>query len=157
MGTQRMHREDQCVVVVVVVVVVVACVKGKRSHAVGGVWAADEVAAAVHYDGGDAGHLVRVVEQLTDLVYIELPEVGRKVTSGETFGEIESVKAVSDLYSPVTGEVVEVNSTLADNLETFSEDPYGAGWVMKVKVTDETGVDQLLDEAAYAKQCAEEA
>ncbi|MCP4189568.1 MAG: glycine cleavage system protein GcvH [Planctomycetaceae bacterium] len=116
----------------------------------------------VHLEDVDGGKLATIgissfaVEQLTDLVYIELPEVGRQVTNGESFGEIESVKAVSDLYSPVTGEVVEVNSGLADSLETFSEDPYGGGWVMKVKVTDDSSVDQLLDEAAYAKQCAEE-
>ncbi len=67
------------------------------------------------------------VEQLTDLVYIDLPEVGRQVKFGESFGEIESVKAVSDLYSPVTGEIIEVNSDLSDSLETFSSDPYGAG------------------------------
>lgn len=116
----------------------------------------------VHLETTDAGKIATIgiskfaVEQLTDLVYIELPEVGRSLANGESFGEIESVKAVSDLYSPVTGEVVEVNAALADNLETFSEDPYGAGWIIKVKVSDDSGVDQLLDEAAYAKQCAEE-
>ena len=71
------------------------------------------------------------VEQLTDLVYIDLPQVGQAVTAGESFGEIESVKAVSDLYSPVTGEVVEVNSALSDNLELFSDDPYGRGWIAR--------------------------
>ncbi|MDG2381205.1 MAG: glycine cleavage system protein GcvH [Pirellulaceae bacterium] len=116
----------------------------------------------VHLEDVEGGKLATIgissfaVEQLTDLVYIELPAVGRQVTSGESFGEIESVKAVSDLYSPVTGEVVEVNTSLADKLETFSEDPYGSGWVIKVKVTDESAVGQLLDEAAYTTQCAEE-
>ena len=116
----------------------------------------------VHLEASDDGKIATIgisqfaVEQLTDLVYIELPEVGRTLAAGESFGEIESVKAVSDLYSPVSGDVLEVNSTLTDNLEVFSEDPYGAGWIMKVKVTDESGIDQLLDEATYAKQCAEE-
>ena len=116
----------------------------------------------VHLEASEDGKIATIgisqfaVEQLTDLVYIELPEVGRTLAAGESFGEIESVKAVSDLYSPVSGDVLEVNSTLSDNLEVFSEDPYGAGWIMKVKVTDESGIDQLLDEATYAKQCAEE-
>ena len=96
------------------------------------------------------------VEQLTDLVYMDLPEVGRTVSAGDSFGEIESVKAVSDLYSPVTGEIIEVNSGLPDSLETFSSDPYGGGWIMKVKVTDESSVSELADYATYQKQCAEE-
>lgn len=96
------------------------------------------------------------LEQLTDLVYIELPEVGQPLTAGDSFGEIESVKAVSDLYSPVTGEVTEVNSGIVDALETFSVDPYGAGWIVKVKIHDKSTLDELLDFAAYQKQCAEE-
>ncbi len=96
------------------------------------------------------------VQQLTDLVYIELPEVGGMVTAGQPFGEIESVKAVSDLYSPVTGEIVEVNTSLKDALERFSEDPYGAGWIMKVRVGDATSLSSLLQPADYARQCAEE-
>jgi glycine cleavage system H protein len=97
------------------------------------------------------------VEQLTDLVYIELPEIGAHVNEGQSFGEIESVKAVSDLYSPVTGEVIQVNSALVDALETFGTDPYGAGWIIKVKLTDKSALAKLLDHAAYEKQCAEEA
>ena len=116
---------------------------------------------AISEDGGDKFATVGIsafaIEQLTDLVYIEMPEVGKAVTAGESFGEIESVKAVSDLYSPVTGEIGQVNEQLKDNLEIFSEDPFGAGWVIKVKVTDESGLDQLLDHAAYEKQCADEA
>lgn len=94
------------------------------------------------------------VQQLTDLVYIELPEVGRQVAVGETFGEIESVKAVSDLYSPVTGEIVAVNEPLRDSLELFSDDPFGAGWVVKVRVTDPSSMTALMDYAAYQQQCA---
>jgi glycine cleavage system H protein len=96
------------------------------------------------------------LELLTDLVYIALPEVGRKVEAGKPFGEIESVKAVSDLNSPVTGEVVAVNADISGKLETLPKDPYDAGWLIKVKVTDETGIAALLDAAAYDKQCAEE-
>lgn len=97
-----------------------------------------------------------VVEQLTDLVYLELPEVGRRIEAGESFGEIESVKAVSDLYSPVTGEVLEANSGLPEALDTLSEDPFGAGWLIKVRLTDEAPLEQLIDFAAYQKQCEEE-
>ena len=96
------------------------------------------------------------LEQLTDLVYADLPEVGRQVTAGEPFGEIESVKAVSDLYSPVDGEVTEVNTGLADKLDTLSDDPYEAGWFVKIKISDESGLANLLDYAAYQKQCEEE-
>lgn len=97
------------------------------------------------------------VEQLTDLVFLELPEVGREVKAGESMGEIESVKAVSDIYAPVAGEVAEVNGNLPDNLETFNKDPYGEGWMVKIKITDESALADLMDYAAYQKQCAEEA
>lgn len=97
------------------------------------------------------------VEQLTDLVYMELPEVGAKLTAGEEFGEVESVKAVSPLYSPVDGEVTEVNSSLPNNLETLSDDAFGKGWIAKVKLSNRESLGKLLDYAAYKKQCAEEA
>jgi glycine cleavage system H protein len=96
------------------------------------------------------------VEALTDLVYMQLPAVGRKVKAGESFGEIESVKAVSDLYSPVDGEVLEVNSALANKLETLNSDPYGAGWVAKIKMTSDAALKNLMDYGAYQKMCAEE-
>jgi glycine cleavage system H protein len=97
------------------------------------------------------------VEALTDLVFMQLPAVGKKVKAGESFGEIESVKAVSDLYSPVDGEIVEVNTPLANKLETLNADPYGAGWIAKIKISDESGLKNLLDYSAYQKMCAEEA
>ncbi len=96
------------------------------------------------------------LELLTDLVYVDLPEVGRRVSAGEPLGEIESVKAVSDLYSPVDGEVVEVNTALADNLAGLADDPYDAGWFVKIRIADESLLAGLLDYAAYQKQCAEE-
>ena len=96
------------------------------------------------------------IEQLTDLVFMELPEVGRQVSADEEFGEVESVKAVSPLCSPVDGEVIGVNSELPDKLEKLNEDPYGAGWVAKIKIGDEGSLSNLMDYAAYQKQCAEE-
>jgi len=93
------------------------------------------------------------LEALTDLVYIDLPEVGREVEAGGAFGEVESVKAVSDMYSPVDGEIVAVHSELAENLERLSEDPYGEGWLVKIRISDESGLEQLMDHAAYQKQC----
>lgn len=96
------------------------------------------------------------VEALTDLVFIDLPQVGKQVVAEQPFCEVESVKAVSDIYSPVDGEVVAVNTTLPDSLETLSRDPYNAGWIAKIKVSDESGLSKLLDYAAYEKQCSEE-
>jgi glycine cleavage system H protein len=95
------------------------------------------------------------IQQLTDLVYMALPKVGAQVTAGSEFGEVESVKAVSPLYSPVTGEVIEVHDQLVDQLETLGDDPYGHGWIVKVKVTDDTSLSELLDYDAYQRQCAE--
>lgn len=114
----------------------------------------------VEEDGGGKVAVVGIsafaVEQLTDLVYLELPQAGRRITAGDPLGEIESVKAVSDVYAPVSGEIVEVNSPLADKLEMFNDDPYGAAWMVKVKIDDESELGQLMDYATYQKQCAEE-
>lgn len=95
------------------------------------------------------------IQQLNDLVYMDLPSVGKMVTAGEEFGEVESVKAVSPLYSPVSGEVIEVHSDLPDNLEKLNDDPYDFGWIIKVKVSGEEGREKLMDHAAYEKQCGE--
>ena len=94
------------------------------------------------------------VEQLNDLVFMELPEVGRSLGVGDEFGEVESVKAVSPLYSPVAGEVTEVNTDLPDSLETMNDDPYDAGWIMKVRLSD-GALDHLLAFDDYKKQCDE--
>jgi glycine cleavage system H protein len=96
------------------------------------------------------------LEALTDLVYIELPKVGRTLKAGEAFGEIESVKAVSDLYSPVDGTVVAVHESLPNELESLPVDPYGQGWIVKIKLEGERALADLMDYAAYQKQCAEE-
>ena len=97
------------------------------------------------------------VQALTDLVYIDLPQKGRKLKAGEVFGEVESVKAVSDLYSPVGGEVLEVNTKLPDNLHLLAEDPFGAGWLIKVKVTTPPPDGQMLDHADYVVHCESQA
>jgi glycine cleavage system H protein len=89
------------------------------------------------------------VEALTDLVFMQLPAVGRKVKAGESFGEIESVKAVSDLYAPVSGEVVAVNAALPSSLETLGKDPFGAGWIVRIKPDNPAEINALLDRGAY--------
>ena len=95
------------------------------------------------------------VEQLTDLVYMELPDVGATVTAGEEFGEVESVKAVSPLYSPISGEVIEVNSGLPDELEVLGTDAFGAGWIAKIKM-DGGAPESLLNHTTYQSQIASE-
>jgi glycine cleavage system H protein len=96
------------------------------------------------------------VEQLTDVVYIELPEVGDHVFAGESFGEIESVKAVSDLYSPINGEATEVNEKLLNDPSAIAEDPYGKGWLVKIKIEPGATLDHLLTLEQYEKQIASE-
>lgn len=90
-------------------------------------------------------------DQLGDIVYVELPEVGRSLAKGEEFGTVESVKAVSSLYMPVGGEVTAVNELLAEAPELVNTDPYGQGWMIEVKVADPAEVDALMDRAAYLK------
>ena len=87
------------------------------------------------------------VSHLSDLVFLDLPSVGSVVTAGEPFGEIESVKAVSDIYSPISGEVVEINEQLPDNLETLTDDAFEAGWMIKVRATGESS--ELMEASAY--------
>lgn len=92
----------------------------------------------------------------SDLVYCDLPEAGRTVEAGETFGEIESVKAVADLNAPLGGEVIEVNAAIEDHLEILADDPWERGWLIKVKLSSKTS-DDLLDAAAYEALIAQEA
>lgn len=96
------------------------------------------------------------VEQLTDPVMLELPEVGKQFKAGEVFGVVESVKAVSDLYAPLDVEVTEVNKSLPEKLELLSDDPFGEAWLFKGKLLSKESIDQLLDYETYEKQCAEE-
>ena len=88
-------------------------------------------------------------EALGDVVYVSLPEVGAKVGQGETFGEVESTKSVSDLYAPVTGTVTARNDELGARPELINSDPYGAGWIVEIEVADAAQVEALLDPAAY--------
>src|SRR5216684_1075093 len=113
----------------------------------------------VHLDGDVAtiGITDFAVKALTDLVYIDLPPAGKKLKAGEPFGVVESVKAASDMYSPVTGEVIESNTKLADDLGKLSEDPFGAGWLLKVKVTDPNPSPGLMDRDGYEKHWASRA
>ena len=90
-------------------------------------------------------------KQLTDLVYVELPSMGAKVAKGSSFGVVESVKAVSDLHSPVSGKVVKVNEKLSREPEIITQDPYGKGWMIKIKIGDETELDTLMDSEEYEK------
>ncbi|PKL74335.1 MAG: glycine cleavage system protein H [Candidatus Melainabacteria bacterium HGW-Melainabacteria-1] len=96
-------------------------------------------------------------DQLGEVVYVDLPAVGDEIVAGENFGEIESVKSVSELISPVSGEVVEVNDALGDTPETVNEDPYGDGWMIKIKMGDPAQVDDLMTADEYEAFVAEEA
>ena len=89
--------------------------------------------------------------ELGDVVYVELPSVGDKFTRMDVFGTVEAVKAVSDLYSPISGEVVEVNGALANSPDVVNKDPYGAGWMLKLRVTNESELDALLGADEYTK------
>ena len=94
------------------------------------------------------------VAELTDLVFMALPKIGQTITAGSEFGEVESVKAVSPMYSPVSGTVVEIHSALVDKLESLTVDPYDEGWIMKVKMSDPSELNRLLVWDAYQKQCS---
>jgi glycine cleavage system H protein len=96
------------------------------------------------------------VEQLTDVVYIELPDPGFQAKVESRFGSIESVKAVSDLYAPASGEVVEVNTKLMDDLTLVSKDPYGKGWMIKIKVAPGTDLNHMMTLEQYEQQIASE-
>ena len=95
-------------------------------------------------------------EQLGEIVYVELPAVGDKISKDDAFGVVESVKAVSDIYAPVSGTVVEVNQELPESPEMINEDPYGDGWLVKVKVSDTSELDDLLDNDEYEEMVAAE-
>lgn len=90
-------------------------------------------------------------KQLTDIVFVELPEKGKKVEQGKQMAVIESVKSVSDVFSPVTGEVIEVNEELKDNPEVINRDPYGGGWIVKIKIDNEDELNSLMTAEEYEK------
>ncbi|HQL43818.1 MAG TPA: glycine cleavage system protein GcvH [Spirochaetota bacterium] len=94
-------------------------------------------------------------EMLTDIVFVELPEVGIEVKAGEQVAVVESVKAVSDVYAPVSGRITEVNKLLEDKPELLNSDPYGEGWIYKIDIKDKYELDELMDAAAYAEHVAQ--
>jgi len=106
--------------------------------------------AKVEGDRARIGITAFAQEQLGDVVFVELPKVGARVRSTQTFGVVESVKAVSDLFAPISGEVVEVNADLAKKPETVNADPYGQGWMIVVTVGDRAELEGLLSAEAYA-------
>ncbi|RDB43176.1 glycine cleavage system protein GcvH [Halomonas sp. DQ26W] len=111
-------------------------------------------------DNGDGTVTIGITDHaqgaLGDVVFVELPDVGRTLAKGDEFGVVESVKAASDLYAPVAGEVIEVNEALEDAPETVNEAPYDGGWIMKVRIEGAASLDDLLDADAYQAATAEE-
>ncbi|WP_409524592.1 glycine cleavage system protein GcvH [Nitrincola sp. MINF-07-Sa-05] len=93
---------------------------------------------------------------LGDVVFVELPEVGDEVSSGDDCGVVESVKAASDIYAPLSGEIIEINEDLEDSPEMVNSDPYGDGWFFRLKLSDPAELDDLLDAEAYAEHCESE-
>ncbi|MBA3366812.1 MAG: glycine cleavage system protein GcvH [Actinobacteria bacterium] len=108
-------------------------------------------------EGGEAalGITWFAQDQLGELVHYEPPEEGASVKTGESYGEVESVKAVSDLIAPLSGEVIAVNQKVVDEPETVNDDPYGEGWLIRIRLTDPSEADSLLDVAAYRNVLAE--
>jgi len=95
-------------------------------------------------------------DQLGDIVFVELPAIGDKVSKEDAFGVVESVKAVSDIYAPVSGKVLEINDDLSDNPEMVNEDPYGDGWMIKIEINDPDELQELMTAAEYEEYVAEE-
>ena len=112
----------------------------------------------VHVEGeiGTVGITDHAQSELGDIVFVELPKPGSKISKGETFGSVESVKAVSDIYSPVSGEVTEVNEALSSNPEKLNEDPHGNAWLAKVKLSAPGEINGLLSAADYEKYISAE-
>ena len=112
----------------------------------------------VRVEGAEAtiGITAYAADQLGDIVFVELPDAGRTVTKAATFGVVESVKAVSDLFAPVSGEVTGTNEALGGKPELVNTDPYVGGWMIKVRIADPAQVDGLLDAAAYEKEIGKE-
>ena len=112
---------------------------------------------AVNGNVGTVGITHYAQSELGDIVYVELPAAGSPVVAGEEFGTVESVKAVSEIFAPISGEVLEVNAALAKSPETINKDPYGDGWLMKIKLADPKELASLMTAADYRKYIEEEA
>ena len=104
---------------------------------------------------GTVGITDHAQAELTDIVFAEPPKVGRRVSAKDALAVVESVKAASDIYTPVAGDVVEANEALSDNPALINTDPYGAGWIFKIRIADSSELDSLLDAAAYRAQIGE--
>jgi glycine cleavage system H protein len=110
---------------------------------------------SVNGDVGTVGITFHAQSELGDIVYVDMPTPGAAVTAGESFGSVESVKAVSEIYSPVSGEVVEANDVLKDAPEKLNDDPHGEAWLVKIRLSDKSQVDGLMDAAAYTAYVGE--
>ena len=112
----------------------------------------------VHMEGevGTVGITDYAQKELGDVVFVELPQVGTQLEAGDALGSIESVKAVSELFAPVSGEVVEINETLADKPELVNTDPYGDGWMIRIRISDPTELDDLMNAEEYEEYCETE-
>ncbi|HIF9277908.1 TPA: glycine cleavage system protein GcvH [Photobacterium damselae] len=112
-------------------------------------------------DNGDGTVTIGISDHaqglLGDVVFVDLPEVGDTIDAGETFSLVESVKAASDIYAPITGEILEINEELGDSPELVNDEPYEGGWIAKVKITDPSELDVLIDGESYLATLAEEA
>jgi glycine cleavage system H protein len=102
-------------------------------------------------DIATVGITQHAAEQLGDVVFVDLPAIGKKVEKGKDAAVVESVKAASDVYAPITGEIVEVNSAIADEPSKVNADPEGSAWFMKIKIADKSQLDSMMDKAAYDK------
>jgi|SRR5579884_1369827 len=111
--------------------------------------------ARIEGDTATIGITDHAQAELGDIVYLDLPEPGRMLQKGEQFGEVESVKAVSELYSPVSGEVVEANTGITDTTEVLNDDPYGKGWLIKIRLGNSAELSSLMEPADYEKLLAE--
>lgn len=111
---------------------------------------------SVESEVGTVGITDHAQTELGDVVYVELPETGNRFDAGQALGSVESVKAVSEVYCPVSGQIVEVNSALVDSPETLNQDPYGKGWIVRVRLDDTTELHNLMSAADYGKYLAEE-
>jgi len=111
--------------------------------------------ARIEGDSATFGVTWYAQDALGEVVFYEPPEIGRQVGKDEAYAEVESVKAVSDVYAPLSGEVTEVNEGLSENPEKINQDPYGDGWMVKVRLSDPSEVDQLMDAAAYRQLLAD--
>jgi len=107
--------------------------------------------ALVEEDVATVGITEYAAGELGDVVYVELPEVGATVAKGDSIGTIEAVKTVADIYSPLSGEIIEVNDALNDNSELINKDPFGEGWIVKIKLSDSSELSELLSHEDYKK------